>query len=199
MVPSSVQWESATRLNLGFRLGLMHRSGSDGFDGQCYMFSIQPFSQKSITPTVSKEFQFQARACNTLAFRALARSATHRLWARRPAPWPRARTGARTATLPRWGGRGAGKGCRRRHRSGGRRRGTVPTGAASLPTSAEGCPRGRIGLEAVEGVRREHIAHGHLLRIVGREVVVPPITARAAVLHGMRCFVNQFHPWGWGR
>jgi len=52
---------------------------------------------------------FQARACNTLAFRALARSATHRHRARRPAPWPRARTGARTATLPRRGGRGAGK------------------------------------------------------------------------------------------
>jgi len=35
------------------------------------------------------------------------RSATYR---QRPAPWPRARTGARTATLPWWGGRGAGKG-----------------------------------------------------------------------------------------
>jgi len=50
------------------------------------------------------------RACNTLAFRAVARSATHRHWARRPAPWPRACAWARTATLPWWGGRRAGKG-----------------------------------------------------------------------------------------
>jgi len=49
-------------------------------------------------------------ACNTLAFRAVARSATHRHGARRPAAWPRARTGARTATLPCRGARGAGKG-----------------------------------------------------------------------------------------
>jgi len=53
--------------------------------------------------------RFQARACNTLAFRAVARSATHRHRARRLAPWPRARPGARTATLPWRGGRGAGK------------------------------------------------------------------------------------------
>jgi len=53
---------------------------------------------------------FQARTCNTLAFRAVARSATHRYRVRRPAPWPRVRTGARTATLPWRGGRGAGKG-----------------------------------------------------------------------------------------
>jgi len=39
--------------------------------------------------------KFQARACNTLAFRAVARAATHR-----------------------GGGRGAGKGCRRRYGSG---------------------------------------------------------------------------------
>jgi len=83
---------------------------------------VQPFSQKSRTPTVTKEFpiglydpaeadlEFQARACNTLAFRAVARSATHRHGARRPAPWPRARIGARTATLPWRGARGAGKG-----------------------------------------------------------------------------------------
>jgi len=37
---------------------------------------------------------------------------------------------------------------------------------------------------------------GHLLRTVGREVVAPPITAPAAVLRGMRYFVNQFYPWG---
>ena len=54
--------------------------------------------------------EFQARACNTLAFNAVARSATHRHGARRPAPWPRARTGARTATLPWRGAPGAGKG-----------------------------------------------------------------------------------------
>ena len=36
----------------------------------------------------------------TLAFRAVARSTTHSHWARRPALWPRARTEARTATLP---------------------------------------------------------------------------------------------------
>jgi len=53
---------------------------------------------------------FQARARNTLAFRALARSATHRHRAHRPAPSSRARAGARTATLPWWGGRGAGRG-----------------------------------------------------------------------------------------
>jgi len=53
---------------------------------------------------------FQARTCNTLSFRAVARSATHRYRVSPPAPWPRARTGARTATLPWRGGRGAGKG-----------------------------------------------------------------------------------------
>jgi len=64
--------------------------------------------------------EFQARTCNTLAFRAVARSATHRYRVRRPAPWPRARTGARTAKLPwRGGGVSRGKGCRRRRRSGG--------------------------------------------------------------------------------
>jgi len=53
--------------------------------------------------------RFQARACNTLAFRAVARSATRRHRARRLAPWPRARPGVRTATLPWRGGRGEGK------------------------------------------------------------------------------------------
>jgi len=52
----------------------------------------------------------QARACNTLAFRTVARLAANRHGARRPAPWPQARTGARTATLPWRGARGAGKG-----------------------------------------------------------------------------------------
>ena len=56
------------------------------------------------------DLKFQARACNTLAFRAVARAATHRHRARRPAPWPRARTGVRAATLLWRGGRGAGKG-----------------------------------------------------------------------------------------
>jgi len=55
-------------------------------------------------------FQFQARACNTLAFRAVARWTTHWHWACRPALWPRARTGALTATLPVWGRRRARKG-----------------------------------------------------------------------------------------
>jgi len=58
----------------------------------------------------SRKEEFQARACNTLAFRAVARSATHRHGACRPAPWLRARTGAHTATLPWRGARGAGKG-----------------------------------------------------------------------------------------
>jgi len=58
----------------------------------------------------STRYRFQARACNTPAFRAVARSAMHRQRARRLAPWPRARPGARTATLPWRGGRGAGKG-----------------------------------------------------------------------------------------
>jgi len=67
--------------------------------------------------------QFQARACNTLASRALARWATHRHRVRRPAPRPRARTGVRKATLPWRGGRGAGKGVlppppQRRHPAG---------------------------------------------------------------------------------
>ena len=53
---------------------------------------------------------FQARACNTLAFGAVARSAEHRHRARRPAPWPRARTGAHTATMPWRSGRAAAKG-----------------------------------------------------------------------------------------
>jgi len=53
---------------------------------------------------------FQARTCNTLAFRAVARSATHRHRARRPDPRPRARTGARSATLAWRGRRGARKG-----------------------------------------------------------------------------------------
>jgi len=68
-----------------------------------------------------KEKQLQARACNTLAFRAVARWATHRHRVRRPAPWPRARTGARTARCRGGGGVGLGNGCRRRHRSGGDR------------------------------------------------------------------------------
>jgi len=54
--------------------------------------------------------EFQARTCNTLASSAVARSATHRYRVSRPAPWPRARTGARAATLPWRGWRGAGKG-----------------------------------------------------------------------------------------
>jgi len=41
----------------------------------------------------------QALACNTLTFRAVARSATHRHRARRPALWPRARTGARRGII----------------------------------------------------------------------------------------------------
>jgi len=49
--------------------------------------------------TRTRAENFQARACNTMAFRAVARWATHRPRVRRPAPWPRARTGARTATL----------------------------------------------------------------------------------------------------
>jgi len=64
------------------------------------------FSQISRTSTVTK---FQARACNTLAFRPVARSAAHRHRARRPASWPLARAGAHTATWPWRGGRGAGK------------------------------------------------------------------------------------------
>jgi len=55
------------------------------------------------------KLEFQARACNTLAFRAVALLVTHRHRARRPTPKPRARTGARTATLPWRGKRGAGK------------------------------------------------------------------------------------------
>jgi len=62
--------------------------------------------------------RFQARACNTLAFRAVARSAMHRYRARRPAQWPRARMGARAARCRRGGGLGRGKEWRRRHRSG---------------------------------------------------------------------------------
>jgi len=49
----------------------------------------------------------QERACNTVVSWALARSATRRQWARRPAPRSRAHTGVRTATLPWRGVRGA--------------------------------------------------------------------------------------------
>ena len=49
----------------------------------------------------------QERACNTMVSWALARSATRRQWARRPAPRSRAHTGVRTATLPWRGVRGA--------------------------------------------------------------------------------------------
>jgi len=68
---------------------------------------------RSTVPAAEKilnQIIFQARACNTLAFRAVARSAAHRHRARRPARWPRARSGARTATLPWWEGCGEGKG-----------------------------------------------------------------------------------------
>jgi len=56
------------------------------------------------------DLEFQARACNTLAFGAVARSAAHRHRARRPAHWPRERTGAHTATMPWRSGRAAAKG-----------------------------------------------------------------------------------------
>jgi len=68
---------------------------------------------KSVRAQVTRSLQyrqFQARRCNTLAFRAAARSATHRYRVRRPALWPRARAGARTATLPWREGRDAEKG-----------------------------------------------------------------------------------------
>jgi len=74
------------------------------------------FATDTAGPFASKQtnecdlLRFQARMCNTLAFRAVARTATHRYRVHRPAPWPRARTGAHTATLPWRGGRGAGKG-----------------------------------------------------------------------------------------
>jgi len=55
------------------------------------------------------QVKFQARTCNTLVFRAVARSATHRYRVSRPAPYPRARMGARAATLSWRGGHGAGK------------------------------------------------------------------------------------------
>jgi len=74
---------------------------------------VRDFSKFSHTRTCSARIgpnrDIQARACNTLAFRAVARWATHRHRARRPAPWPRAHTGACTATLPGRLGRGAGK------------------------------------------------------------------------------------------
>jgi len=58
------------------------------------------------TPCAALRVGIPGAYVQTLAFRAVARSATHRS---RPAPWPRARTGARAATLPWRGGRGAGK------------------------------------------------------------------------------------------
>ena len=57
-----------------------------------------------------QKFAFQACTYNTLAFRAVAPSATHRYRVRRPAPWPRARTGALTDTLLWRGGRAAENG-----------------------------------------------------------------------------------------
>jgi len=65
------------------------------------------------------EKKFQAHACNTLAFRALARSATHRHRARGRL---HDRENARGHVQPRCrgeGGVGRGKGCRRRHHSAG--------------------------------------------------------------------------------
>jgi len=76
----------------------------------CQLDSSKEVWTHSLTRRWSwQQVDFQARACNTLAFRAVALAATHRHRARRPAPWPRARTGERTATLPWRGGRGAGK------------------------------------------------------------------------------------------
>jgi len=78
---------------------------------------------------------FQARACSTLAFRAVARSATHRQRARRPAPWPRARTGARKATLPWRGGASGGErgAAAATAAAAARRRGATPMGGAVTP------------------------------------------------------------------
>jgi len=74
-----------------------------------YNFNMQAQKFFLAFPQVPTD-NFQARACNTQAFRAVARSATRRQRARRLAPWPRERPGARTATLPWRGGRGAGQG-----------------------------------------------------------------------------------------
>jgi len=79
-----------------------------------------------VTRTYSR---FQARACNTLACKAVARSATHRHRARGPAPEPRAGSGARTATLPWRGTHGAGK------------RVPPPPPQRRRPTSVARCPR----------------------------------------------------------
>ena len=91
---------------------------------------------------------FQEITCITVAFRAVARSATHKYRVSRPAPWPRARMGARAATLPWPVECGAGNGApppppppeARQHRA-------TPTGGAVTPPRSTPA-RGRDGARA---------------------------------------------------